>query len=271
MQRGSNNASAFVTCQEPHYCHGMRPHTFIREWGQAARPVVQHGGTPWRAAGAGKMAPALHALPFPHGCQGPVGINGVKSPPRGAPRSPWASSPGKKARLCHQASARSQQRRSRPCFQSASRRLSPKHQNWTTFDSVGKSVVGHPFQECAPSAQKGSTRSFTVLKMHERTQWPPYFTWMQTPHRHESKTSVLLHTSCSFWVPPKRYRVLCTPAHTEMRGVQITHSSEILFSIRYSPFTPNHPLHPTRHSCWSLPSTTAPSVSSNTYPKFFAC
>lgn len=111
----------------------------------------------------------------------------------------------------------------RPRFQSASRGLSLKHQNRTTFDGVGKSAVGRPVQECA--WEKGSTHSFTVLKMYERTQQPPYLTWMQTPHRHESKTPVLLHTPHSFWVPHEKYRVLCTPAHTEMRGIQITHSS----------------------------------------------
>lgn len=45
--------------------------------------------------------------------------------------------------------------------------LSLKHQIQTTFDGVGKSAVGCPVQECAPSAwEKGSTRSFTVLKMY---------------------------------------------------------------------------------------------------------
>jgi len=44
------------------------------------------------------MAPALHALPFPHGCRGPVGTNGVKSPAQGRPEVPLAQQPWKEVK-----------------------------------------------------------------------------------------------------------------------------------------------------------------------------
>lgn len=106
----------------------------------------------------------------------------------------------------------------RPCFQSASRGLSLKHQNRTTFDGVGKSV-----QECAPSTwEKGSTCSFTVLKMY--TAAPLSHLNANTSQTWIQDTSTAPHASF-LWVPHEKYRVLCTPAHTEMRGIQITHSS----------------------------------------------
>ena len=45
--------------------------------------------------------------PFPMAIGGLWGPTVSSHPHRGALRSPWASSPGKKARLCHQASAQS--------------------------------------------------------------------------------------------------------------------------------------------------------------------
>lgn len=99
--------------------------------------------------------------PLSPGLLGHVGTAGVKSSPMGALSSCWDISPGKKARICQQASGWSQ------CWSGmfSVRELSPKHSNRTTFGG-GKRAEGHPFQGCVPSPWgKCSTHLFVVLKV----------------------------------------------------------------------------------------------------------
>lgn len=127
MQRASNNASAFVTCQQPHYCHRMRPHALVGEWGRAARPVVQ-------AAGAGKIAQLCMPSPFPMAVRGLWGPMVSNHTHRGALRSPLGQQPWKEGRVCHQASAWSHQCRNGHVFSQRVRTFSkaskPNHLWW---------------------------------------------------------------------------------------------------------------------------------------------
>lgn len=88
MQRRSNNSSAFVTCQGPHYCQGMQP----RAGGC---------GAPWQCTLTG---PTLHTLPSPW-LLGACGYWWCQIIPHGGPElllghQPWKEGKDLAASLC---------------------------------------------------------------------------------------------------------------------------------------------------------------------------
>lgn len=109
MQKGSNNAGVFVTCQESHYCKGRWFHALAG--GQVVRHEGRHGGTPPRPTWADKMVATPCMLPSPHPW-GPGQWIALSQPKVSLEWWHWWGGP--------LASASSQQW---PCFQSARGRL----------------------------------------------------------------------------------------------------------------------------------------------------